>query len=192
MNPNVVRAVAVVHQSGLDLPVAAKRGISTDEPWRLKNWEGHPLDPGWEDGIYCLCHKRFRNSRQRASGEIVVDCVNPDGASKEGYIVRSFFEITGGPVECPFKGSGQDLLFNSYFFADREPYRLHCGTIGHNWKALTASSLAELLDHPSYNRYRVSFNKGPLSIAGRDWELMSRIKRQRKVEWLKAGNSCCR
>ncbi len=68
-----VRTVAVVHQSGQDLSRAARRHLLTLEPWRLKNWEAHPLDPGWEDGVYCRYHKPFRNAASRSVGEIVVD-----------------------------------------------------------------------------------------------------------------------
>ncbi len=117
--------------------------------------------------------------------------MNLGQASKEGYVVRSFFELTDVSAECPFDGSGLDLQFDSYYFADREPYRLHCGSIGYHARQLAATDVAELLDHPSYIRYDVSFEHGPASIANRDWEMMARTKRERKAEWLKMDRSCC-
>jgi hypothetical protein len=87
-----MRALALVHQSALDMPREYKDTVRTAELWRVKNWrdgrKGHPMDPGWDDGVYCICHKKFRTVK-RECGEMVVDCVNDGQAAGEGYVVRS-------------------------------------------------------------------------------------------------------
>src|SRR3989442_10934304 len=87
-----MHAIAVVHQSGLNLPAAERRRVHTADLWRVKNRVQHPRDPGWDDGRYCKCHWQFRNAAARMTGEVVVDCVN-DRKGK-GYAVRSFFTVS--------------------------------------------------------------------------------------------------
>ena len=173
-----MHAIAVVHQSGLNLPAAERRRVHTADLWRVKNWVQHPRDPGWDDGRYCKCHWQFRNAAARMTGEVVVDCVN-DRKGK-GYAVRSFFTVSK-IAPCVH---GKTLMFTDYYFCDREPYRLR-RKIGPLGRRLTDAELDALRRHASYRRYQASTSNGPKSIAREDWSAMARAKRHR------AHRRCC-
>ena len=170
------KAIAVVHQSGLNLSAPERARLRTRDAWRVKNWEKHPADPGWHSGRYCLCYKKFRNATTRQAGDIVVDCVNDK--SPAGYAVRSYFRIFK-VKPCQLE-KGNDLTFRQYYFCDGEPYRLRI-KIGPSGTRLRDKDLEALCAHPSYTRYAVSPTRGPKSVANADWRLMvrkARVKRR--------------
>lgn len=171
-----MKVIAVVHQSGLKLPKAQRDASQTADLWRIKNWADHPLDPGWDDGRYCLCHPAFRNSRVREEGEVVIDCVNDGMATKHGYIVRSCFVIVRIESPCPFEPLGQDLRFDSYLFSDGSPLRLRLDRIGPRGVRLDPAIVDALRSSPTYNEYSVSLESSPRSIARRDWLTMTKEK----------------
>ncbi len=177
-------AIALIHQSGLDLSAEARGLAFTHDLWRVKNWEHHPVDPGWEDGRYCLCHRAFRNSATRREGEIIVDCVNDRRVDELGYPIRSYFEIHHLD-SCKFsKRGGTDLVFHSYYFCDGEsPFRLKV-KVGPSGIYLTPEQLSGLMTHLSYHRYDVNPERGPRSIALEDWQNMLMSKSNEKARTL--------
>jgi hypothetical protein len=169
------RAIALVHQSGRKLPKRERDALDPSQIWRVKNWIKHPLDPGWDDGLYCKCHTDFRNARTREKGEIVVDCVN-DGSLAMGHPVRSYFEVFD--VKRTGSNDGNQLVFVEYHFADGEPYRFR-RKIGPHGTRLTQEELDELRIHPSYRAYRASPSSGPTSISDDNWRKMLFFKRRK-------------
>lgn len=87
---------------------------SDRKDWRLRNVEEHPLDPGWEVGQYCICHKRVRTSIEL--GAQVFDVVVKQGKG----IIRSAFVVS----EAGGKGNSRVLYFDGFYFADGEPIEL--------------------------------------------------------------------
>ena len=181
-------ARALIHQSALDMPRQYRDAVKTCELWRVKNWRdgrmGHPIDPGWDDGVYCVCHDRFRTVK-RERGEMVVDCVNDGRAEKEGYIVRSYFMIDDWGVCRLSETASKDLFFSEYYFCDgREPIRLPRPILPTNqWQYYIGIPLSEvqiydLKNSPAYAKYSVSETKGPAAIDEEDWRTMWEAKRK--------------
>jgi hypothetical protein len=173
-------AIALVHQSGLQLPRTIRDTLRTPEKWRVRNWRHHPYDPGWEEGRYCMCHPQFRTASTRHEGEIVVDCVNAGNVPELGYLVRSYFVIKA--IEpCRFsRTGGRDLLFTSYHFCDLDPaFYLRIGT-GPLGTKLSETQLEELSNHASYREYSAS-SVHPTSIDPQDWTRML-LARKNKME----------
>lgn len=171
-----MRAIAVIHQSALKLPAKKRKEVKTEPLWLVKNWAEHPIDPGWDDGLYCICHADFRNASTRQKGEIVVDCVNDGNASSEGYVVRSYFKITD-IQPCKLK-RGKDLLFTSYYFCDGEPFRLKRKKIGRYGVYLSPHEWQKLKSNSSYNEYVCSSTVHPHSIRKEDWIKMIEEKKK--------------
>ncbi len=184
---DIKTAFALVHQSAIDMPRAYKDAVRTNALWRVKNWregrKGHPIDPGWDDGVYCICHKKFRTVK-RERGEMVVDCVDDGRAESEGYAVRSYFVIEDWNT-CRFSETiRKDLLFSYYFFCDGEtPIRVPRPELpAKQWQyylgiPLSQEQIYALKASPSYASYSVSDVRGPASIDERDWLVMLEAKR---------------
>lgn len=179
MSDRLTRAIALIHQSGRNLPKRERDALEPAQLWRVKNWIKHPFDPGWDDGLYCKCHIAFRNAKRRQKGEIVVDCVN-DGNLSKGYPVRSYFEIS--QVANNGSDTGGRLTFLEYCFADGEPYRFR-RKIGPRGTRLTQKELVELKGHP-YQTYKVSPSNGPASISTYNWNKMLNHKKRRQDQAL--------
>lgn len=169
-----MRPIAVTHQSARNLPATKRREVKTKPLWLVKNWADHPIDPGWDDGIYCICHTKFRNASSRQKGEIVLDCVNDGKASSKGYIVRSYFKITDFQP-CKLQ-KGRDLLFTSYYFCDGQPFRLK-RKIGPSGVYLNAHEWQKLKSSSSYKEYLCSSMVHPSSINKSDWIKMIEEKK---------------
>lgn len=78
------------------------------ERWRLRDWDRHPNDPGWENGTYTSCHAKLRTDAK--SGEVIFDTVytgRPAGASP---IIRSAFVVEDG--------LNRKLSFSGFWFLD--------------------------------------------------------------------------
>lgn len=165
-----------MHQSGLKVPKTLMTKILTPDKWRVRNWKNHPIDPGWEDGRYCICHPRFRSSHTRYEGELVVDVVNDGNINTLGYLVRSYFQIRA-IEQCKLSKTGEkDLLFDEYYFCDRNPglyLEIHTAPLG---TTLSQSQLDQLLTHKSYQKYYVSDHSRPVSIAAHDWDRMTQSR----------------
>ncbi len=170
--------IALVHQSAMNLPAGKREQVKSRCLWRVKNWEGHPIDPGWDDGRYCVCHQKFRNAQTRQRGEIIVDCVNDGNLRSKGYVVRSYFKIID--IQPCRLGKGRDLIFASYHFCDKKEFRLHRNGLGPLGTRLSLVEWRRLESDPSYNEYRCSPTMHPCSVAKSDWIRMIEEK-QKKV-----------
>lgn len=172
-----MNAIAIIHQSALSLPKKERAGLHT-EPWRLRNWNDHPLDPGWEEGRYCRCHRAFRNASTRQAGEFVVDCVRDEETNKSGYAIRSYFQIS--EIEACRETTGKDLRFASYYFCDGKPSRLR-RAIRPRGLRLTPSEWHRLKANPSYKEYGCSTSTRPHSVDKADWKLSVSKRRGRRA-----------
>ncbi len=169
------------------MPRIYRQQCRTPELWRVKNWRegrlGHPIDPGWDDGVYCVCHREFR-TQERERGEVVVDCVDDGLAAEEGYIARSYFVISDWDI-CRFSEKGRkDLFFSDYYFCDGPvPVRVPRPTLPKYQRQyyrgipLSEEKVHHLLNSPSYVMYSVSGARGPASVHAQDWRKMLDAKR---------------
>ena len=167
---------ALVHQSALNLPLREREQVQSEHLWKVKNWEDHPLDPGWDDGRYCVCHPGFRNASTRYKGEIVIDCVNDGNLRSKGYAVRSYFRIID--IQLCRLGKGHDLIFASYHFCIDEEFRLRRKQIGPLGTRVDSSEWKELESHLSYKEYRCSPMIHPSCLAKHDWIRMIEEKQR--------------
>jgi len=179
-----MRAIAVIHQSARNLPAKKRRDVKTEPIWLVKNWAEHPIDPGWDDGSYCICHTDFRNASTRQKGEIVLDRVNDGKASSKGYVVRSYFMINN-IQPCKLK-KGKDLLFTSYYFCDDQPFRLK-RKIGPSGVYLRPQEWQKLKSSSSYKEYVCSSTVHPSSINKSDWIKMIEEKKREIYEIARAS-----
>jgi hypothetical protein len=142
-----------------------KKGqLDDDDRWRLRDWDAHPNDPGWEDGTYSSCHADFR-SKVRA-GEIVFDTVYSRCAVGETPIIRSAFVVNDV--------SDGELSFDEFVFLDGDPSDGVRSRIprGHRSldRAQVESYLQQIKAREAYTRY--SIGSRPKSIPGELWEKM--------------------
>ncbi len=110
---------------------------------------------------------------------MVVDCVNDERASIDGYIARSYFTIESiRPCRFP-RAEGRDLVFSEYYFCDGEtPVRLRISPLIYGKKELSPAQILDLKGSPSYAAYRVSETEGPVSIDNQDWRTMLEMKQR--------------
>lgn len=66
--------------------------------WRLRDLKNHPLDPGWEEGDYRVCHEEDRGKIRKE--DTVLDLVFPERADQKDAprVIRSMFEIIERPA----------------------------------------------------------------------------------------------
>jgi len=160
--------------------------------WRLRNFEEHPFDPGWEVGTYSYCHERIRALTDPKAK--IIDVVVKDGKA----VVRSAFvvERTQG------SGPKRVLHFDHFYFADGDPMELPGPYIQYRCMKLETF----LGKYDLKNLWRkitkyADYKKGqkPRSIDSQSWKAMieetSRIRRQqvrRKTVCLKTVRGRCK
>jgi hypothetical protein len=147
-----------VHQS-------AKKGqCGDDERWKLRDWDKHPKDPGWESGSYTCCHSGFRAKAQ--TGDIVFDTVYPKSWADGSPIIRSAFV-----VESAEEG---ELSFSEFLFLDGEAADGVRAQMPRNYKSLDRADvenyLRQMEDSGAYTRYNAG--EKPESIGEDMWEKM--------------------
>ena len=113
----------VTHRSGLNLEKATQKEIKTKEKWRIRDIVEHPVDPGWEIGRYCLCHRSIRNSKKtdpENNSEIYfIDIVHQ---RHNQHVIRSMFKISDKkPQNQKF---GRKIIFDGYYFAPKDPSKI--------------------------------------------------------------------
>src|SRR5690242_17873816 len=75
--------------------------------WKLRN-NKHPIDPNWETGTYCKCHRSLRESKLVIKNTMIFDAIWLPGRSFP--YIRSAFSI---------KSKDDDTLqYGDYYFAD--------------------------------------------------------------------------
>lgn len=141
-----------------------KAQLDDDDRWRLRDWDNHPADPGWEDGTYSTCHPTFRTKVQ--SGDIVFDTVSPGDPTKTDPIIRSAFVVEDT--------SDGVLSFEEFIFFDGEADAGVCAQMSRGHKRLDASQVEEYLqqleEQDEYTCYSVGSE--PKSIRTELWERM--------------------
>lgn len=160
---------------------------SDEKDWRLRH-ENHPLDPGWEVGQYCCCHKGVRACIE--VGARVFDVVVKDGKG----VIRSAFIISGA------KGEGKScvLYFDDFYFAvGNDPMELPGPYIQYRqmkmstWtKKYGSHQLWENVTE-QYAKYRKG--QKPSSIDEASWDQMVvRASKIRKAKDYARNSSSCR
>jgi len=152
--------------------------------------EEHPLDPGWEVGQYCICHKDVRAGIEL--GTRIFDVAVKD----EKAVIRSAFIISGAKGE----GKSRVLYFNDFYFADGEPVELQGFYIQYRqmkvntWvKKYGSYSLWDKVTKAT-EQY-VNYKKGqkPISIDKDSWDKMvARASKIRKEKDYAGNSSSCR
>jgi len=140
--------------------------------WRLRNTEKHPIDPNWETGTYCKCHKKLRTSPNAKHGLHIFDVVRiPDYSYP---CVRSAFLVE--------ESDGEKLYFDSFLFADKEPLEITPKIIPTIKPGLTRTNpgkklilkeckkLWKELEKKSTKKYKKG--EKPSSISSKDWRTM--------------------
>lgn len=138
--------------------------LGDNDRWRLRDWDNHPNDPGWENGTYSTCHAKFRTKVQ--SGDIVFDTVCPGNPTKTDPIIRSVFIVKDT--------SNGVLSFDEYMFLDGGPedgVQAHMPR-GHRPldKAQVQDYLQQIEARDAYSRY--STGSKPESIPKELWKKM--------------------
>jgi hypothetical protein len=85
-----------------------KHQSNDDDRWRLRDWDAHPNDPGWEVGTYDSCHAEFRSKVQ--DGDVIFDTVYVGRAVGSAPIIRSAFVVDDA--------SNGVLSFDEFVFLD--------------------------------------------------------------------------
>lgn len=137
--------------------------IDSKNKWRLRDWNDHPNDPGWEEGTYSECHDDLRSDVQE--GDIIFDTVYYDDPSRTSPIIRSVFVV---------KDVSDDILyFDDFIFLDgniNDGIQASC----RNYKELTNQKLEYYLNEiearTNYNQYSVGDK--PESIPTELWQKM--------------------
>jgi len=138
--------------------------------WKLRNIKKHPVDPNWETGTYCKCHKDMRQIFTK--GKWIFDVV---WLSKGIFpFARSAFKITSI--------KGETLHYDEFLYNDGEPleitpailssikpytYRTRTGKILNNDDC---KRLLTIFKRNSFNKYKKG--EKPKSISSKDWRIM--------------------
>ena len=143
--------------------------------WRLRCLEEHPLDPGWEVGTYSSCHPKYRYKHK--PGDYIFDVVTKDGKA----VIRSAFKIS----DVQGEGKGTVLLFDEYYFADKEPYKLPGDRIQYRAMYLDTYlnkfSMKSPITYIQNNYGHYQKGEKPISVSHESWEKMLRARSSRKI-----------
>lgn len=166
--------LAIVHQSLMNLSAderdwqAQVCSLRPEHTWLVRNYLEHPADPGWEAGIYCQCHRAFRQKVRQ--DDLVVDTVNVRGSHR----VRSAFYVKE-KRDCPVV-EGPDLLFSEYYFVRSTPYIISSRfnrAEANNGKVIDTKSLLKALNEPT--RYELlREGQKPELLPETCWEILAR------------------
>lgn len=144
--------------------------------WRLRNMTKHPIDPNWETGTYCKCHKDLRQNMK--NGKWIIDAVI---VPPHKYpCTRSAFKIKSKKDEI--------LEYDGFWFNDgalfeitpkivstikRKMYRTRHG------KNLSNEDLKKLFQEFMKHSFHY-YTKGqkPKSITYEDWKEMKKAARE--------------
>lgn len=141
-----------------------KEQLDDDDRWRLRDWDAHPNDPGWEEGTFSSCHAGFRS--KVGDGEIVFDTVYSGRAVGSTPIIRSAFVVEDA--------SDGVLSFDEFVFLDGDPDDGVRARIPRGYSSLDRSQVEEYLQQikarDAYTRY--SIGSKPESIPEELWETM--------------------
>jgi len=142
-----------------------KKGqLDDDDRWRLRDWDNHPNDPGWEDGTYSSCHAEFRSKVH--DGDIVFDTVYSGRSVGSNPIIRSAFVVEDA--------SDGELSFDEFVFLDGDPSEGVQARIPRGHRSLDRAQVEEYLQQiearDAYTQYSVGSR--PESISGELWERM--------------------
>jgi len=155
--------------------------------WRLRNIEEHPLDPGWEVGQYCICHKSVRVHMELRAR--IIDVVVKDGKG----VIRSAFFIGRAKGE----GNSRILYFDDFYFADGEPIVLPGPYVQYRQMKMSTWTkkygLTRIWDN--IKEHYTSYKKGqkPVSIDEVSWDnMVARASKIRKEEDYAGNGSSCR
>ena len=143
---------------------------SNPKDWRLRNEDEHPVDPGWEDGVYSDCHPKIRPGI--TAGTWVMDVVpRLEGDGSRRGVIRSAFEIASN-------GKDSILAFDCFYFADSAPVELPGPYIQYRAMMIPQEKLKLLLDgiQQSYTRYEKGHR--PRSILPGDWSRIKKVRRE--------------
>lgn len=134
----------------------------TNEKWRLRSLENHPLDPGWERGEYSKCHSDMRE--RVAEGEVIFDVVKREGEK----VIRSAFVVDSKDENV--------LEFEEFYFLDGSwKDGIHPEELGKpqtRWGVkVDKDKYFDLMNVSDfYNLYEAA--KKPKSIDEKDWKRM--------------------
>lgn len=147
--------------------------------WTVRNVIDHPVDPYWERGVYCICHRKLRKrlADLLSSRETwLFDSVYSRGCGK--YVIRSTFRIISFDEECRRGKNGPDLIFKDYYFAGKRPIafqKMPNRGYGSIVEGSRFSGLRKRIQKAKYKHYRVGAR--PKIIPREAWECMKWISR---------------
>lgn len=141
-----------------------KDQLGDDDRWRLRDWDMHPNDPGWENGKYSTCHREFRTKVR--SGEVIFDTVYPGRPAGDDPIIRSAFIV---------EDTSDDVLsFSEFVFLDGDPNDGVRASMSRGHKRLDRAQVEEYMQQietrEAYTRY--SCGSKPESIPQKLWKKM--------------------
>lgn len=135
-----------------------------EDKWRLRDWDDHPNDPGWEIGTYSSCHGELREKAR--TGDIIFDTVYPGRPVDTTPIIRSVFVVEDI--------SDNELSFSEFIFLDGEPNDGVRARMSRGHKRLDKTQVEEYVQQiearEAYTRY--SSGSKPDSIPQELWEKM--------------------
>jgi len=141
-----------------------KHQLRDAERWRLRDWDNHPNDPGWEDGTYSTCHGKLRTKVQ--SGDVVFDTVYPESPVGATPIIRSAFVVGDA--------SNGVLSFSEFMFFDGEPAAGVQARMSRGHKSLGRGQVEDYMEqieaHDAYACYPAGSK--PKSIPQELWDKM--------------------
>jgi hypothetical protein len=138
--------------------------VDIDDNWRLRDWDNHPSDPGWEVGRYTECHDDLRKKIQ--ANEIVFDTVLPGRVGSSRPIIRSAFLIE--------QVADNELEFSQFVFLNGDANQGVEADIIRGYKSLSREEIAgylqQMKDSEAYSVY--DCGERPDSIRPELWEKM--------------------
>ena len=141
-----------------------KHQSKEDDRWRLRDWDAHPNDPGWEVGTYDSCHAEFRAKVQ--DGDVIFDTVYTGCAVGTIPIIRSGFVVNDA--------SDGVLSFDEFVFLDGDPSDGIRARISRGHRSLNRTQIEEYLHQidarDAYTRY--SAGSKPKSVPTELWDKM--------------------
>lgn len=149
--------------------------VADNIKWRLRDWDAHPNDPGWENGAYTACHVQFRNKVQ--AGDVVFDTVYPGSPIGADPVIRSAFVVDDA--------SDGQLTFSEFVFLNGDADKGVRASSPRGHESLTPEDVETYLQQLDANDGYECYDSGerPDSIPEELWNRM--------LEKAGTGSSSC-
>lgn len=185
-----MEAFLCIHRSAKQVPKKYQIELTTPEKWKIRDYHKHPVDPGWEIGRYCLCHKQIRSAKKRLNFKQEVTFIIDAVRKRKGkHVIRSMFKVSGVEPCRKFKNQN-DLLFKNYYFAPKKDSNLiYVQSLpglknykGTQYKKFSEKDGVKIIKKIQKNYQLLKSGNKPSSIDKLDWKKMiNKAKEHRRL-----------